>query len=161
MRQITYALQFQGRTLVTSPGDRTVRITAFAPSCTVTTLLGPDGVASAVEPVPGARATCEMTVVSAATSRPRGAATVTFGPAGHRLHLRLRGHSALAGGTAAVTCCALVWHVVRGEGQFADAAGLIASHLVIDARGAVTDTQFGVITLLAAPGGAEVDGVWP
>ncbi|HEX5504919.1 MAG TPA: hypothetical protein VFW96_20035 [Thermomicrobiales bacterium] len=50
MRQITYAPRFLGR--APAAGDRpgVVRITAFAPSCTVTTPIGPDGVAGAGAP---------------------------------------------------------------------------------------------------------------
>ena len=53
----------------------------------------------------------------------------------------------------------LVWEVERGEGQFAGAAGLIASHLVVGDAGEVVDTQIGVIALASprgrrGPGGA-------
>jgi hypothetical protein len=155
MRQITYVLQFLGRATAERHRPGVLRTTAFAPSCTVTTTIGPEGVAGAVEPVAGERATCEAVVVADAAGRPWGAATVMFGTGDHRLHLRLVGHVDLAGGPPA--CSALVWKVERGEGQFAGAAGLVASHLVDGAAGEVTDTQFGVIAL-APPRGRQDPG---
>ncbi|HET8629300.1 MAG TPA: hypothetical protein VFL91_17905 [Thermomicrobiales bacterium] len=157
MRQILYALQFLGRATAERHRPGVLVTTAFAPSCRVTTTIGPDGVAGAVEPVAGERATCEAAVGVDAAGRAWGAATVTFGAAGHRLHLRLLGHTGLDGGAPARS--SLVWEVERGEGQFAGAAGLIASHLVVGDAGEVVDTQIGVIALASprgrrGPGGA-------
>lgn len=151
MRRILYAMQFLGRISADARQPRVVRTTAFAPSCTVTTRIDPEGVFGSVEPAPGERATFEAEVWTDEVNRPRGMATITFGTAGHRLYLTLHGSFDLDGGPPTTARSALVWKVERGEGQFAGASGLITSNRLVRDLEEVTDSQLGV--LLLAPGG--------
>jgi hypothetical protein len=147
MGQVLYAMQFRGRAAAGDRGDGVVRTTAFAPSCTVTTRIGPGGVYGEVEPMPGERATFESEVSAEGAGRPRGMATVSFGMTGHRLHLTLLGILDLGRGPPKTVQLSLVWNVERGEGQFANASGLITSNLTVGDAGEVTDSQVGVIFL--------------
>jgi hypothetical protein len=66
---------------------------------------------------------------------------------GHRLHLTLLGILDLGRGPPKTVQLSLVWNVERGEGQFANASGLITSNLTVGDAGEVTDSQVGVIFL--------------
>src|SRR5579884_514225 len=93
MHQLLYVMRFRGRAIPDSLVRRSVRTTAFAPSCSVTTLIGTNGVYGALEPAPGERATFESEVSTDDMNRLWGAATVEFGTASHRLHLSVLGHT--------------------------------------------------------------------
>ncbi|MGH7861130.1 MAG: hypothetical protein ACREOS_02720 [Candidatus Dormibacteraceae bacterium] len=154
MSQLLYAVQFRGRATGDDRGKGVVRTTAFAPSCTVTTLIGSKGIYGAIEPAPGERATFESEVIAEGAIRPRGTATVSYGMTGHCLCLTLLGALDLDNGPLMAAQSALIWKVERGEGQFAGARGLITSNLIRGDAGEVTDNQLGVI-FLAPPGGDE------
>lgn len=145
MGQLLYAMQFRGRATSDEGLPRLVHTIAFAPSCTVTTLVGPQGVYGVIEPAPGERATFESEVCGDGAQQPGGTATVTFGTTGHCLHLTLLGALPLGDGSSRAACSSLVWKIEHGDGQFAGASGLITSNLVLGDAGEVTENHFGVI----------------
>lgn len=147
MRQLLYVMQFRGRVIGNDNTYRSLRTTAFAPSCTTTTVIGAAGLSCAIEPVAGERATFESQMSTDEANRLRGVATVTFGAASHRLYLSVFGHSDLDGTASSPSHRSIAWKVERGEGQFAGASGLITSNLVVGSAGELTDSQLGVIFL--------------
>ena len=146
MRQLVYALRFRGEAKRVEI-DGTVLTTATrAPGCTVGTRIGPEGLSGSLTPVDGDEATLESEWVFTSATTFQEGGTIVFGRGGHRLRFSTFGSAYL--GPAAADACrhgSVVRWVEGGEGQFAGARGLIASALVVDDAGEVTDHQLGVV----------------
>jgi len=139
MRELVFALEFRGRG-GPEPGSTTRRrARSTAPSQALRTVLGPDGVSAAIEPVPGESAVLESRVERFPDGSFDEDGTITYGPAGAVSFVTVgRGHvgpAPVAGWNHGV----VMWRITGGDGRFAGAQGLITSNFTVTPDGQVTD----------------------
>jgi hypothetical protein len=146
MRQLIYAMQFRGTVAPETNGAPNVlRATTIAPSGSIASAVAAEGLTTTTDAVPGADAEfeSEVTMISESSFQEKG--TITFGR-GHRLHFSTVGQGYLgASPLSSLRHGAAIWRVEGGEGQFADATGLITSNFTVGELGELVDWQFGVI----------------
>ncbi|MFZ1879834.1 MAG: hypothetical protein WAU41_06675 [Gaiellaceae bacterium] len=143
MKPLAYSLQFRGR--VTSNDPRALRFRLTAPTSTLATTIGPDGIHSAFDESGGGEAAAEAELLLGESSSFFEVGTIVFG-SGNIVRYR----SACAG---RLTGCpdpnlrhgVVIHEVVGGDGQFADAEGFITSNFLVSDTGEVTNHQLGVI----------------
>jgi len=138
-REIVFILEFRGRG-ENLPGSTTRRrARTAAPSQTLSTLIGPEGVFGAVEAVGGERATLEARVERFGDGTFVEEGEITYGSAGTVTFITQgRGWVAPAPTPGAVYG-AVVWTVTGGAGRFAGARGLITSNFAVSPTGDVVD----------------------
>jgi hypothetical protein len=142
VRQLVFALEFRGRggPVPGSTSERRARTTA--PSQALRAVLGPDGVAASVEPVPGESAVLESRVERFPDGTFVEDGTITYGRAGSVSFDTVgRGHVGPAAdgrGSHGV----VMWRITGGAGRFAGAQGLITSNFTVTPDGEVTDDHF-------------------
>jgi hypothetical protein len=146
MRQIIYVLQFIGQAAPEEGSATVLKATTTAPSSSVTTVIGPDGVRGALQRVAGEQATFESRVTFSSESAFQESGTISFGQHGQRLHFSTVGQGHLgASPDPGLKHGMVMWRVEGGEGQFAGAHSLITSNFLVGEAGEVTDNHFGVI----------------
>ena len=138
-RELVFALEFRGRG-ENLPGSTTRRrARTSAPSQTLSTLVGADGVFARVEPQAGEHATLEAQVERFGDGTFVEEGQITYGTAGKvTFTTQGRGWVAPAPASGAVYG-AVVWTVTGGDGRFAGARGLITSNFAVSATGEVVD----------------------
>ena len=148
MPQIVYSLQFRGQVALGSISPKTLKETTTALSCRLTTIVGPDGLSGALEPIDGEDALLESEVVPTGETSFSESGTITFGEGGHAIRFSTvsDGYLAPSSNPAIRHGCA-IWKIAGGEGQFAHATGLITSNFTVGESGDVVDHQCGVIFL--------------
>ena len=145
MKQVVYVLQFKGSAVPAADGS--LKASTRAPSCAISTEVGPDGLRGVLESKPGQEALFESTVTLSADGSFQEAGTIEFGH-GHRLRFSTVGAGYLGpSADPSVKHGSVIWRVDGGEGQFAGAGGLITSNFTVDDTGNVVDHQFGVLNL--------------
>ena len=138
-RELVFALEFRGRG-ENLPGSTTQRrARTSAPSQTLSTLVGADGVFARVEPVDGERATLEARVERFGDGTFVEEGEITYGTAG-KVTFTTQGRGWVAPApTPGAVYGAVVWTVTGGAGRFAGARGLITSNFAVSAAGEVVD----------------------
>lgn len=147
MREVFYAMRFTGQAEPVGDVGNVLRAATSAPSSTLTSSVGPDGLTSTMSPVSGEEAsfTSEVTFIGDTSFLETG--TIGFGH-GHALHFSTVGSGYLAPSADPTRKQGTVmWQVERGEGQFAGATGLITSNFFVDEGLGVVDHHFGVLLL--------------
>jgi hypothetical protein len=145
MKQIIYAMQFKGQG---GPGGspNVLKAMTSSPSCTLTTVIGSEGVHGSVQPATGGKAAFESEVTVTGETSFLESGSIRFGDGNHRLRFSTVGHGYLGDSPEPkLKSGAVMWKVDGGEGQFAGARGYITSNFTMDEAGHVTDNQFGVI----------------
>jgi hypothetical protein len=142
VRELVFALEFRGRG-GPEPGSATRRrARTTAPSQVLRVVLGPDGVAAAVEPAAGESAVLESRVERFSDGTFVEDGTITYGRAGSVSFDTVgRGHVGPAAdgrGSHGV----VMWRITGGAGRFAGAQGLITSNFTVTPDGEVTDNHF-------------------
>jgi hypothetical protein len=157
MRQIIYMMQFNGQVTPVGTSPNVMKATTTAASCTLTTVVGPDGLRSTLEPAAGSQATFESEVTfvggfesSEVTSSGEGGfketGTITFGQGEHRLRFSTIGQGYIGPSAEPhLRQGAVMWRIEGGEGQFAGARGVITSNFTVSDSGEVSDHHMGVI----------------
>src|SRR5829696_4680726 len=84
MRQLVYVMRFTGRATPASPDGMVLKAARIAPSSSVTSTVGPAGLAGGLHPVAGGEATFESEVTFTGATSFQEVGTIAFG-AGHRL----------------------------------------------------------------------------
>ena len=140
-------MQFKG---AATPGSETgvLKATTSATSCSIKTVVGPDGVEGKFIPAEGGLAYFESEVRMTGADTFLESGSITFGDGDHTLKFSTVGQGTLVletGSQAAVG--AVIWKVESGEGVFKNATGLITSNFSVDETGGVVDHQFGVISV--------------
>jgi hypothetical protein len=138
-RELVFALEFRGRgeNLPGSTAKRRARTSA--PSQTLSTLMGPEGVFGGVEPVGGERATLEARVERFGDGTFAEEGEIVYGSAG-KVTFTSQGRGwVVPAPTPGAVYGAVVWTVTGGEGRFAGARGLITSNFAVSANGDVVD----------------------
>jgi hypothetical protein len=147
MRQLVYALRFTGQATPASPDGTVLTVATTAPSSSVTSTVGPDGLAGSLQPVVGGEATFSSEVTFTGATSFQEVGTIAFG-AGHLLRFSTVGSGYLgASPDPARKHGTVSWRVEGGEGQFAGASGLITSNVFVGEDLAVTDHHLGVLFL--------------
>ncbi len=145
MREIIYCMQFKG---TATPGGESgvMKATTSATSCSVKTVVGPDGVTGTFIPAEGGLAYFESEVRMTGSDTFQENGTISFGEGDDTLKFSTVGQGYLGTQAASTSMAGAVsWKVDGGEGQFKDATGLITSNFSVDASGQVVDHHFGVI----------------
>ena len=156
MKQIIYTMQFNGQVAPLGTSSSVLKTTMTATSCTITTIVGPEGLRATLQPAAGGYAEFESEVTliggfesevtSAGEAGFKEAGTITFGEGGHRLRFSTVGQGYLGpSAEPQLKQGSVIWHIDGGEGQFEGAQGLITSNFTMSNTGEVTDHHFGVI----------------
>jgi hypothetical protein len=145
MRQVLYALRFTGQVEPVGTVGSVLRAATSAPSCTLTSRVGADGVTSTLEPAPGTKATFASEVTFTGETSFLEIGTIGFSE-GHELRFSTVGSGYLAPSADPTRKQGTVmWRVEGGEGQFAEASGLITSNFFVDEGLGMVDHHFGVL----------------
>jgi hypothetical protein len=146
VRQLTYALRFQGEAERVGPDGNVLKTASTAPGCSIVSRMAATGLSGDLHPELGGEATlaAELTFTGATTFQETG--TIVFGAGDHRLRFSTVGSGYL---DPTVTdnhrLGAAIWRVDGGEGQFAGASGLIASAFFVDEDLRIVDLHLGVL----------------
>jgi hypothetical protein len=147
MHELIYALRFTGQATPSSADGTVLKAETTAPSSTVTTSVGSDGLTSAVRPEPGGKATFTSEITFTGETSFQEVGTIGFGE-GHLLRFTTVGSGYLSASVdPARKHGTVMWRVDGGEGQFAGASGLITSNFFVGEDLTITDYHFGVIAL--------------
>ena len=141
MKPITFSLQFRGQAQELPGG---LRKQGRAPGCALVTSLSHRGIAASYVWAPGdEEAYFESTLAFVDGDRFDERGTIVF-PPGHVL--RVQGEGRLEPSPDAhLRHGTVVWTVVGGEGQFANATGRITSNFFVSDTGDLTENQLGVV----------------
>jgi len=145
-RQILYTMQFKGRAVPANDAGTVLKATTTAPSCTITTVVGANGVSGNLQPTSGGQASFESQVTFTSEIAFQEEGSITFGDNQHCLYFSTVGQGYI--GSSAdpqLKHGSVIWKVERGEGQFAGATGLITSNFFVSGTGEVTDNHCGVL----------------
>ena len=145
MRQITYTMQFKG---TATPGaeEGVLKATTSATSCTVQTVVGPDGVSGLFHVLEGGMAFFESEIKMTGKEKFLENGSIAFGDGDHALVFSTVGEGHMEPSAEPGMVSGVVsWKVDSGEGQFAGASGYITSNFQVSSKGEVTDHHFGVI----------------
>jgi len=144
MTSITYILQFRGKGTPGSDPTK-LKIKSAADSLNVSTTITYAGVASTLEVCPGDNASFESDVTFLGTTSFQESGTIRF-PGGHVLNFSTVGQGIIgASANSGTKSGSVIWKIESGEGQFANASGLIASNFTVDGEGNVIDNHLAVI----------------
>lgn len=142
MRELAFALEFKGHGGPVPGSSTKRRARSTAPSQLLRAVLGPDGVRTSLEPVPGESAVLESQVERFPDGTFVEEGTITYGRAGSVSFETVgRGHVGPApdgGGSHGV----VTWRITGGDGRFAGVQGLITSNFTVTPDGQVTDNHF-------------------
>jgi hypothetical protein len=148
MKQIIYAMQFRGQAAPSSQNSNVLNAATTAASSSLRTVVDAQGVGSNIEPVEGGPAAFESEVTLTGGTGFQESGSIVFGNGGHSLRFSTVGAGYLN------TCAdeklkhgTVTWKIDSGEGQFANATGLITSNFTVSDTGAVVDNHFGIIFL--------------
>lgn len=148
-RQIDYALRLRGEAARSGIDGNLLRIAGRATGCSITTSYREGYLHGVVRDEPGDEILIESELTITGPSSFQEIAVITFGHAGDRLHLSSCGGGVLdplpdeRGGHGAG-----VLRIDGGDGQFADASGLIIAAYHFSAAGLVAIAHLGAIALL-------------
>jgi hypothetical protein len=139
MRELVFALEFRGKAgpVAGSATKRQARSTA--PSQTLTTVLGADGIRADVVAVTGERAVLDSHVERFGDGSFVEDGTITYGRAGSISFVTVGRGTVAPSPVAGWTRGAVVWSVTGGDGMFAGAQGLITSNFAVGVDGEVID----------------------
>jgi hypothetical protein len=147
MREVIYAMRFSGQAEPVGDVGNVLRAATSAPSSTLTATVGAEGLEGTLAAIPGGEATFESEVTFTGETSFQETGTITFGE-GHRLRFSTVGSGYLApSADPGRKHGTVMWRLEGGEGQFAEASGLITSNFFVDDRLGVVDHHFGVLLL--------------
>lgn len=147
MREIIFCMQFKGTgTPGSEPG--VIKATTSATSCSMKTIVGPDGVEGTFIPAEGGMAFFESEVKMTGADSFLENGSIAFGDGDNSITFSTVGQGHLAPDSDTKTMTgAVIWKVEGGEGSFEGARGLITSNFSLSDQGEVIDHQFGVISV--------------
>jgi hypothetical protein len=145
MRQIIYSMHFQGRSSPISGNAGIIRANTSATSCTLRTTVDASGVEGRHEAAEGELAFLESEIHITGRESFSETGTISFGD-NHLLRFATVQDGHLAPSVCPETVAGVAnWRVEGGEGQFAEATGLITSNFTLSETGEMNDYHFGVI----------------
>ncbi len=148
MNKLIYAMQFVGQAAPVEGSPGVMRASTKAKSCTISTAVGPEGVAGTIAPSPGGEADFESQVTITGENSFLEKGLIRFGSGNNLLRFTTVGQGFLdASPEPNLQHGSVMWKIESGEGQFAGASGLITSNFTISGGGEVIDNHFGLIFL--------------
>jgi hypothetical protein len=139
MREVVFALEFKGRAGPVPGSESKRQARSTAPSQTLSTVLGPEGVRARVEMAAGESAVLDSRVERFGDGSFVEDGTITYGSAG-RVVFETLGRGWVGPAPAAGWVVGgVVWTITAGDGAFAGARGLITSNFTVSAAGEVID----------------------
>jgi hypothetical protein len=147
MRETIYAMRFTGQAEQVGEAGNVLKAATSAPSSSLTSAVGIEGLTGTIRPVAGEAATfaSEVTFTGETSFQERG--TITFGP-GNSVQFSTVGSGYLGpSADPERKHGAVMWRIDGGEGQFAGVSGLITSNFFVDDQLGVVDHHFGVLLL--------------
>ena len=139
MREVVFALEFKGRAGPVPGSESKRQARSTAPSQTLSTVLGPEGVRARVEMAAGESAVLDSRVERFGDGSFVEDGTITYGSAG-RVVFETLGRGWVGPAPAAGWVVGgVVWTITAGDGAFAGARGLITSNFTVSADGDVID----------------------
>ena len=139
MHEIVFALEFRGQAGPVAGSTSMRQARSVAPSQTLCTVLGADGVRARVEHVEGEVAVLESRVERFGDGTFVEDGAITYGSAGRVLFDTIGrgwvGPSPRPGWVSG----GVVWRITDGDGRFVGARGLITSNFTVNADGEVID----------------------
>jgi hypothetical protein len=139
VREIVFALEFRGRAGPVAGSEATRRARSTAPSQTLATVLGREGVRARVQTIPGETAVLESRVERFGDGTFVEDGTIVYGSAGtitfETLGRGWVGPAPLAGWVMG----GVLWAITAGDGALAGARGLLTSNFTVSADGEVVD----------------------
>jgi len=139
MREVVFALEFKGRAGPLPGSESKRQAHSTAPSQTLSTVLGPEGVRARVEMAAGESAVLDSRVERFGDGSFVEDGTITYGSAG-RVVFETLGRGWVGPAPAAGWVVGgVVWTITAGDGAFAGARGLITSNFTVSAAGEVID----------------------
>jgi hypothetical protein len=146
MKQVVYAMQFKGSVAPKAGVSGVIKASTTAASCTLSSVVGPDGLTGMLLPAPGGKASFESEVTLTGDTSFSEVGTIRFGDSNHSLRFSTVGQGFLGKSPdPALQHGSVMWRVEDGKGQFAGASGLITSNFTLSATGEVIDNHFGLI----------------
>jgi hypothetical protein len=139
MREVVFALEFRGRAGPVAGDPAKRRATSTAPSQTLTTVIGSDGVRAGLHAIEGERAVLESRVERFEDGSFVEDGTITYGRAGSVSFVTVGRGTVAPSPIAGWTRGAVMWTVTGGDGVFAGAHGLITSNFAVGVDGEVID----------------------
>ena len=129
VHELVYVLRFSGHATPVGPAGGMIKIAATAPSCTIGTTIGPEGVWAEMRHMAGDDATLVSEVIFTRRATFQATGTIMFS-IGHALHISTAGSGYLTAGHDPVRRHGgAIWRIEGGDGQFAQASGLVTSFL--------------------------------
>jgi hypothetical protein len=146
MKQLIYVMQFNGKAAPVAGSSNVMKASTSASSCTISTVVGPAGVNTSLQPASGGKATFESEVTVTGETSFLESGSIRFGESNHRLRFSTVGQGYMGNSADPnLKHGTVTWRIEGGEGQFVQASGLITSNFTIGEAGDVTDNHFGVI----------------
>jgi hypothetical protein len=146
MKQVVYVMQFKGSAAPKAGVSGVIKASTTALSCTLSSVVGSDGLTGILLPAPGGKASFESEVTLTGDSSFSEAGTIRFGDSNHSLRFSTVGQGFLGKSPdPELKHGSVMWRVEDGEGQFAGASGLITSNFTLSDTGEVIDNHFGLI----------------
>ena len=139
MREVVFALEFRGRAGPVAGDPAKRRATSTAPSQTLTTVIGSDGVRTGVQAIEGDRAVLESRVERFGDGSFVEDGTITYGRAGSVSFVTVGRGTVAPSPIEGWTRGAVMWTVTGGDGVFTGARGLITSNFAVGVDGEVID----------------------
>ncbi len=124
MKQLVYVMQFSGKAAPVAGSSNVMKAATTASSCTVSTVVRPEGVNAAFQPAAGGKAIFESEVTVTGETSFLEAGSIRFGDGNNRLRFSTVGQGYLAASADPnLKHGTVMWRVDGGEGQFAQASG--------------------------------------
>ena len=150
MRELVFALEFRGHAapMGGSEGKREARSTA--PSQTLSTVLGPDGIRAGVATAAGESAVLESRVERFGDGTFVEDGRITYGAGGAVTFETIGRGWVEPAPRPGWSVGGVLWTITAGDGAFAGARGLITSNFTVSADGEVVDNHFARLYLPTA-----------
>jgi hypothetical protein len=147
VREVMYALQFSGQAEEVGEVGNVLKATTSAPSSTISSTVGVEGLTGTLAPAAGDAATFTSEVTFTGETSFLETGTIGFGDR-NQLRFSTVGSGYLAPSADPTRKQGTVmWRIEEGTGQFAGASGLITSNFFVDEQLGVVDHHFGVVLL--------------
>jgi hypothetical protein len=139
VREVVFALEFKGRAGPVAGSESQRQARSIAPSQTLSTVLGREGVCARVEAVVGESAVLESRVERFGDGSFVEDGTITYGSAGRVVFETVGRGWVGPAPQAGWVVGGVVWTITAGDGSFAGVRGLITSNFTVSTEGEVID----------------------
>jgi hypothetical protein len=149
MRQVIYTMHFRGQASRSGDNASVLRTTSSGTSCTLNTVVRPNGVETTLHPAAGDLAFLESEVTLTPPDTFTGKGSLSFGEESeHALNFSAIGAGHLIpSAQPGLKAGAASWRIDGGKGQFASATGFISTTFTLTDDGDLSEYHCGMIFL--------------